>query len=100
MLFKVGKPVTGDDFFDRTKMITDVRRLIVDRQDFMMKAPRRYGKTSLIKHVLLDSKDPYLYLDLRRESRMENIAEQIIDFVFTQAGISGFFRRMKPSFRT
>ncbi len=95
MMFKVGKPVTGNDFFDRTKMITDVRRLIVDRQDFMMKAPRRYGKTSLIKHVLLDSKDPYLYLDLRRESRMENIAEQIIDFVFTQAGISGFFRRMK-----
>lgn len=100
MLFTVGKPVTGDDFFDRTKIIVNVKRLLSDRQDFMIKAPRRYGKTSLIKQALMSIKEPHLYLDLRRESRMENIAEQIIDFAFSHAGVSGFFRRMREGVAT
>ena len=48
-MFKVGKPVTGKDFFDRSKMLKTVKQQIINDQDFMIKAPRRYGKTSLVK---------------------------------------------------
>jgi AAA+ ATPase superfamily predicted ATPase len=51
-MFQVGKPVTGKQFFDRTNLKKDIKRYIVSKQDFMIKAPRRYGKTSLIKDGL------------------------------------------------
>lgn len=94
-MFRVGKPVTGENFYDRTTMLKEVKLLITSRQDFMIKAPRRYGKTSLIKQALTDVKGGYLYLDLRRESRMESVAEQIVDFVYSHAGIGGFMRKLK-----
>ena len=94
-MFRVGKPVTGADFYDRIKMLAEVKQMIASRQDFMIKAPRRYGKTSLIKQALEVTKSNYLYLDLRRESRMESIAEQIVDFAYSRAGINGFFKRLR-----
>jgi AAA+ ATPase superfamily predicted ATPase len=95
--FKVGKPVTGDQFYDRTKMLHNVKTLIRDGQDFMIKAPRRYGKTSLIKQALIQTSSSFIYIDLRRESRLEDVAEQIVDFAFDKAGVKGFFRRLKEN---
>lgn len=95
--FRVGKPVTGENFYDRTKMLHDVKILIQDGQDFMIKAPRRYGKTSLVKQALIQTSSSFIYIDLRRESRMEDVAEQIIDFSFAKVGVKGFFRRLKEN---
>lgn len=94
-MFQVGKPVTGEGFYDRTEMLKHVKQMILNNQDFMIKAPRRYGKTSLVKQALDGSLRPALYLDLRRVPRLELLAEQIMDFAYTQAGVKGFFSKLK-----
>lgn len=96
-MFQVGKPVTSQDFFDRSAILKEVELLIANRQNFMIKAPRRYGKTSLIKQAMQGKDTHFLYLDIRRESRLENIAEQITEFAFSLAGIEGFFRRLREN---
>ncbi len=89
-MFKVGKPVEGKYFYDRSKMLVDVKNFLQTHQDFMIKAPRRYGKTSLIKQAIKDNREPTLYLDFRKQPRLEKISNQILDFAYAQAGVGGF----------
>ncbi len=99
-MFNTGKPVTGKDFYDRSAMVKNVQKMLSNGQSFIIKGPRRYGKTSLIMQVLADSKDPWLYLDLRRVPRIEMIAEKVVDFAYEQEGIKGFFKHLKSSAMT
>ena len=85
-MFNTGKPVTGSGFYDRTVMLGQIKNMLENKQDFMIKAPRRYGKTSLIKESLSKCSEPALYLDLRRVPRIEIIAEQIMDFIYEREG--------------
>lgn len=91
-MFVVGKPVFGKDFYDRTLMKEEIKLLIKDGQNFMIKAPRRYGKTSLIKQTMYEINRDYLYLDIRKIPRLNIITEQIMDYTYEQAGVKGFFR--------
>ena len=51
--FKYGKEVSGDQFYDRNDVFqTLYRRLSDGSTNVVMYAPRRYGKTSLVKKVL------------------------------------------------
>lgn len=51
-MFKTGSPVTGKDFIDREKYIPIFKACLDNGQHTTIKAPRRFGKTSLVKHVL------------------------------------------------
>lgn len=93
-MFQVGKPVTGKEFLDRTKMINEFEKNIKNYQNLMIKAPRRYGKTSLAKEVFARTEINYLFLDYRRTPRAELIAEKIIDYVYGLAGIDGFMKKI------
>lgn len=96
-MFRVGNPVTGKDFYDRTRMIGETKALIKAHQNFMIKAPRRYGKTSLIKEVMLELKTDYLYIDLRRTPRLNIVIEQIMNYAYSQAGVIGFMKGIKDN---
>ena len=94
-MFQVGKPVTGDNFFDRTKMKREVQRYIDSQQDFMIKAPRRYGKTSLIKEVLKDMS--YVYIDIRKAYDISKIPQEILEKGYSIAGIDSIFDKVKDN---
>lgn len=94
-MFLVGKPVLENHFFDRTKMKKQVNNFITSKQDFMIKAPRRYGKTSLIKEVLKDTE--YIYIDIRRVSNISFIPDEIIEKSFQIAGIFGIIKQVKKN---
>jgi len=94
-MFIVGKPVLDNNFFDRSKMKKQVKNYILSKQDFMIKAPRRYGKTSLIKEVL--SSQQYIYIDIRRVSTISLIPTEIINEAYNIAGISGFIGKVKEN---
>ena len=50
--FKYGKEVSGEAFYDRREVSeTLYRRLADGSSNVVMYAPRRYGKTSLVKKV-------------------------------------------------
>ena len=94
-MFDYGKPVRGENFMDRTIMKKDISQFINSGTDLMMKAPRRYGKTSLILEVLGDR--GHIYLDFRRVPRLALIAEQLIDQAYELLGIEGFFMKARTN---
>jgi AAA+ ATPase superfamily predicted ATPase len=96
-MFNVGRPVTGEHFYDRAKMVKNLVNFIKNGQDVMIKAPRRYGKTSLIKQAFATLKEEPIYIDLRRETRLKSIAEKILDNVYAKMGMHGFTARAKSS---
>lgn len=97
MLFKYGKPVTGTHFFDRSKLKQKTYDFIQMNQSFMLKAPRRYGKTSLVKHVLQQSNREYFYGDLQKLPRLAIFNEYLINYAYSRAGISGFVGQVKEN---
>lgn len=97
MYFLYGRTVSGKHFFDRKNLKTKIKKMIRDSQAFMLKAPRRYGKTSLIKHVMQELNKEYLYLDFRRVPRLEIVNDQIIEYAYSQMGIIGALKKIQES---
>jgi len=94
-MFDYGKPVYGESFFDRSELKKEVSLFIANGTDFMIKAPRRYGKTSLILEVLGDRE--HIYLDFRRVPRLDLVSEELIDQAFELLGIRGFFWKVRQN---
>lgn len=97
-MFKTGSPVKGDSFIDRKKHLPIFKEYLENNQHVMIKAPRRFGKTSLIKQVFEhEGKYNYIYVDLRRATNLKSLANQIIEKAYTFAGIDNFFNQAKKS---
>ena len=64
----------------------------------MIKAPRRFGKTSIIKH-LLENKEEYefVYIDIKRVSTLKSLANKIIDSAYKISSIDNFLYKVKNS---
>ncbi len=97
-MFGIGKPVSGKDFIDRKKHLPMFKMNINDNQSIMIKAPRRFGKTSLVKH-LLEGKKEYnlLYVDIRRFSNLKALSEDIINQAYSFSGVDNFVKNSKKS---
>ncbi len=48
---KIGVPVCGDDFFDRKDKTAQIRHLLNQGNNVLLLAPRRVGKTSLMRRL-------------------------------------------------
>ena len=74
----VGNFVTGDKFWDREKEIQLFTELLDEGAHVLMAAPRRIGKTSLMREAALRINDRYycLHVDLQKsESPADAVAE-------------------------
>jgi hypothetical protein len=97
-MFRTGSPVKGTDFIDRKKHLPIFKEYLNNNQHVMIKAPRRFGKTSLIKQVFEHEKAyEYIYVDLRRATNLKTLANQIIEKAYSFAGIENFFYTLKKS---
>ena len=96
MLFSYGRAVEGKHFYDRTEVQKELKSFIEMRQSFMLKAPRRYGKTSLIKH-LFSKNHTSINIDLRRVPNLALINDKLFDFIYEQIGITGFLQKSKKN---
>ena len=70
----VGSPVTGDDFFDRQDEMREFLRLLEEGAHVLVTAPRRIGKTSLIKEAEARMGDRYAALFVDLESCQDEAA--------------------------
>jgi len=94
----VGSPVTGDDFFGREG---EIGRFIdaIDRcAHLLVTAPRRTGKTSLLKEAARRFEDGYhwVYIDLEA---CESEAEAVVKLVVEARAIRGLRDLVLDSFR-
>lgn len=74
----VGNFVTGDKFWNRDREIETFVEYLDEGAHILMAAPRRIGKTSLMREVALRVQDKYycLYVDLQKsESSADAVAE-------------------------
>jgi len=95
-MFKTGSPVKGQQFIDRKKHIPALQTYLNNGQHTMIKAPRRFGKTSLVKHVLEHLGGySYIYTDIRRATTLEQLAYSILDSAYALTGIEDFIYRAK-----
>jgi len=101
-MFKTGSPVKGIDFIDRIKHIPIFQAYLDNNQHVMIKAPRRFGKTSLVKHVIENKENNYtfIYIDIRRAVSLKSLSNQILDKAYSYAGIDNFIYSSKKSVRT
>lgn len=97
-MFKTGSPVKGNDFIDRKKHLPIFKAYLQNNQHVMIKAPRRFGKTSLVKQVFEHEKSfNYIYVDLRRATNLTSLANQILEKAYSFAGVENFMEQFKKS---
>lgn len=97
-MFKTGSPVKGIDFIDRKKNISVFEAYLNNNQHVMIKAPRRFGKTSLVKHVIQKQNDyTYIYIDIRRTVSLKMLYTQILDTAYSLVGIDNFIHQTKSA---
>jgi hypothetical protein len=97
-MFRSGSPVKGKDFIDRKKQLPLFKAYLDNNQHIMIKAPRRFGKTSLVKQIFDYEKNyPYIYTDIRLNHSLESLAAQIIDKAYEFVKIQNFVRQTKES---
>lgn len=100
-MFKYGSPVKGTDFIDRTKHIPVFKSYLDNNQHVMIKAPRRFGKTSLVKHIFEHQNDyHFIYIDIKRATTLNSLSNQILDKVYSFVGIENFVRQSKEAIIT
>ncbi len=100
MLFPYGKVVTNESFYDRHEIRNTIRYLLKGVQSFMLKAPRRYGKTSLIKQTLLDIDQEHFYVDFRKIPRLEVFNDKLLEYIYAQMGIKGAIKQLQENIVT
>lgn len=97
-MFKTGVPVSGNDFIDRKEHLPIFKAYINSNQNIMIKAPRRFGKTSIVKHLLENKKEyHFIYIDINMSSNLHNLANKIIDKAYALTGIENFLHQAKAS---
>lgn len=98
----------GDAFYDRVQERKNLQQNILHGMHTVLIAPRRFGKTSLIKKVLEENSLPHLWLDFMvitsiedAESRfLSHIAELIVTLAGNESRLKNilhqYFNRFKP----
>ncbi len=84
--FKFGNIVYGEYFYNREDELLRIKRVLGDGNNITLYAPRRYGKTSLVKKALAELENEgfkTVYLDFMkvysREKFIENYTSEIVN---------------------
>ena len=88
--FKYGREVSGRQFYDRQEAFDSLySKLAGGSANIVMYAPRRYGKTSLVKKVLARFSEegvPCIYFDLNRVETLERFCEAYASALYSLVG--------------
>lgn len=97
-MFQSGSPVKGKDFIDRKKHLPLFKSYLDHNQHIMIKAPRRFGKTSLVKHIFEYEKSyEFIYIDIRLHHTLDSLSNHILDKAYSFVKIENFIRQSKSS---
>lgn len=80
--FKFGTIVDGDFFTNRIKEIKVVRQILSSPNHMTIIAPRRFGKTSLIKKVINAENRKSIFLDIQLLNDIEDFATQYLKRIY------------------
>ncbi len=107
--FRFGREVSGKQFYDREESFQGLyRKLAGGASNVVMYAPRRYGKTSLVKKVLARFNAegiPTVYFDFNKVDSLERLCEEYAAALYALAGkgssavavITGYLSHLHPT---
>jgi hypothetical protein len=96
--FKFGTVVSDTYFTNRKKEIASIKALLSSPNHLTLIAPRRYGKTSLIKKVVSATSRKTLYIDFLLINGIEDFASQYLKKIYSiypMERIKGLIRKFK-----
>jgi AAA+ ATPase superfamily predicted ATPase len=96
--FKFGSVVYGPFFTNRIKEIDEITKLISSKNHLIIISPRRFGKTSLIKKVLNQTKHKHIFLNLQAFNTVEEFASKLLSEIYHNYSIQKLTDYLK-SFR-
>jgi len=79
--FEVGKPVSDEKFIGREKELKQLDFFVKQKQSIVLVAPRRYGKTSIVKKFFSTLSKEYfkIEIDFMRYISTKDLADAIIE---------------------
>jgi len=80
--FKFGSVVAEDFFTNRIDEYKLLSQLIASSNHLIMIAPRRFGKTSLVNKVVVETGRPVLWIDLQLITNTNDFAAQLLKQLF------------------
>jgi len=80
--FKFGTLVSESFFTDREEEYQKLNQILASENHLIMIAPRRYGKTSLVHKVVVETQRPVIWLDLQLITGVSDLASQLLKQVF------------------
>lgn len=105
--FAFGVFVSGEQFYDRTEIRTDLMRYIRNRQNVLLYGPRRYGKSSLAADVAEELRREgrvCVWFDLMKVNSLEHFVVEYAKAAYAVASrvernlqkVLDFFRALRP----
>ena len=105
--FAFGVFVSGEQFYDRAEIRSDLLRYIRNRQNVLLYGPRRYGKSSLAADVAEELRREgrvCIWFDLMKVNSLEHFVSEYAKAAYAVASrternlqkILGFFRALRP----
>ena len=80
--FKFGTVVDGPYFTDREDEVKQIASYINSENHLILISPRRFGKTSLVRKVVNESKRQYIFLDMQIVLSPEDFAAQLLKRIY------------------
>lgn len=80
--FKFGTVVDGEFFTDRKEELEKISSYLEGENHMILISPRRYGKTSLVRKIISDSKRQNIYLDLQLVLSVQDFAAQLLKRIY------------------
>jgi hypothetical protein len=80
--FKFGTIVDGRFFTDREEEFEKISSFLKWENHLILISPRRFGKTSLVKKVVIESGRKFIFLDLQLVLSSEDFAAQLLKRVY------------------
>ena len=95
-MLQVGRPVTGNNLIGRDAEINLIKELVKAGQNFVIIAPRRMGKTSIVLELLQQFKNEGFYTgytDLFSVSNIHILATRITETILANKKFDKLFRK-------
>lgn len=82
--FKFGTVVDDEYFTNRTEEIKKISSILASENHLILISPRRYGKTSLVKKVISETKRPIIFIDLQLVTGIEDFTSHLLQKILRQ----------------
>ena len=80
--FKFGTLVDNQYFTDRIEELEQINRTLNSPNHLILISPRRFGKSSSVKKAVTESKRPYISINMRQVTCIEDLASLLLKGVF------------------